>query len=59
MADSEIYECSEGGLLLERVSGVNIQGCTFRDLGGDRIMLLDCEDVTMDGAALEGNAQIP
>lgn len=59
VADSEIYECSEGGLMLERVSGVNIYGCTFRDLGGDRIMLLDCEDVTMDGAALDGNAQIP
>ena len=59
MKNSEIYECSEGGLMLISVSGVSIQDCQFRDLGGDRIMLTDCKEVVLDGEPLDGNAQIP
>lgn len=58
LAESEIYECSQGGLMLDRVTGVSIEECTFRDLGGDRLMLTNCEEVTLDGEPLDGNAQI-
>ena len=58
LTESEIYECSQGGLMLDSVAGVSIQDCQFRDLGGDRLMLTNCEEVTLDGEPLDGNAQI-
>lgn len=58
LVESEIYECSQGGLMLDSVTGVSIQGCIFRDLGGDRLMMTNCEEVTLDGEPLDGNAQI-
>ena len=44
--------------MLDSVAGVSIQDCQFRDLGGDRLMLTNCEEVTLDGEPLDGNAQI-
>ena len=55
---SEIYECSYGGIQMYQVSGVKIENCSFRDLGGDAINLQECRDVTVDGEAVSGNARL-
>ena len=51
----DIYECSYGGIRMYDVKGINIEGCTFRDLGGDSISLQDCREAILNGEAVDGN----
>lgn len=53
--NSDIYECSYGGIQMSEVAGVVIEGCTFRDLGGDSLSFYDCKDVMIDGKYVAGN----
>ena len=50
----EIYECSYGGVSMRDTTGITIETCTFRDLGGNNLMLYGCSDVTVDGEYLNG-----
>ena len=36
------------------VTGVTIEKCTFRDLGGNNLMFDGCSDVVADGEPLNG-----
>lgn len=47
--DCLIYECSWGGISLEYVSGASIENCTFRDLGGESLMVYESDGVLVDG----------
>lgn len=47
--DSDIYECSDGGVSLVDIQGVAIENTTFRDLGGDALNVRRCQNATMDG----------
>ena len=46
--NSDIYECSDGGVSLVDVNGVNIENTTFRDLGGPALHVRKCQDAIMD-----------
>ncbi|MGN1002042.1 MAG: right-handed parallel beta-helix repeat-containing protein [Oscillospiraceae bacterium] len=54
--DCDIYECSAGGISLYQVNGVVVEGCAFRDLSGDSLMLDSCTDVMIDGETVNGSA---
>ena len=51
---NEIYECSYGGVQMTNVTGIVLEENTFRDLGGNNIMLYSCSDVIADGQPLNG-----
>ncbi len=53
--NSEIYECSYGGIQMIRTSDVSIEKTTFRDLGGEELMFHDCQHVTLDGVPYPNN----
>ena len=50
----DIYECSNGGVSMSDTTGITIEKCTFRDLGGNNLMLYGCSDVTVDGEPING-----
>ena len=54
LRSSEIYECSNGGVSMTDTTGITIEKCTFRDLGGNNLMLSGCSDVTVDGEPING-----
>ena len=54
----EIYECSYGGISIGNSSGIKIENCSFRDLGGDALYFYECKDVTVDGEQVSGNARL-
>lgn len=47
--NSEIYECSNGGIRMWETDNINIDKTTFRDLGGEELMFLNCRNITVDG----------
>lgn len=57
IAANDIYECSQGGILMERVSAANIENNSFRDLGDKELdfyygyiySLSNCEGILWDG----------
>lgn len=51
----DIYECSQGGIALTNVDGVTIESCTFRNLGGDSLMLSGCRDIIVNGEEVPMN----
>ena len=51
--DSEIYECSYGGIRMDDSENIAINGCTFRDLGGPVFLFPGCQNVTIDGGAFD------
>lgn len=51
----DIYECSQGGIRMFNTSGISVEGTTFRDLGGDSLTFVECQEVTVDGKAVDGN----
>lgn len=55
IVNCEIYECSYGGVLLLNSENVAISGTAFRDLDGAAYQLSNCENVTANGDALDGN----
>ncbi len=54
LRSSDIYECSNGGVSMTDTTGITIEKCTFRDLGGNNLMLSGCSDVTVDGEPING-----
>lgn len=54
LRSSDIYECSYGGISMMDTTGITIEKCTFRDLGGNNLMLSGCSDVTVDGEPING-----
>lgn len=54
----EIYECSYGGISIGNSSGIKIENCSFRDLGGDALHFYECRDITVDGEAVSGNSRL-
>ena len=54
LRSSDIYECSNGGISMMDTTGITIEKCTFRDLGGNNLMLSGCSDVTVDGEPING-----
>ena len=54
LRSSDIYECSYGGVSMSDTTGITINDCTFRDLGGNNLMLSGCSDVTVDGEPING-----
>lgn len=50
MKNTEIYECSQGGIQIWNVDGIIIENVTFRDIGGrNTIYLNNCKNATIDG----------
>ena len=56
LRSSDIYECSYGGVSMSDTTGITINDCTFRDLGGNNLMLYGCSDVTVDGEYINGQS---
>lgn len=46
---NDIYECTDGGVKFSNCDDVNVDGNTFRDLGGADILVYGCGSVTRDG----------
>lgn len=55
VTNSEIYECSYGGIRMISVDGINIADCTFRDLGGSSIAFNDCKNAVLNGKEVSGS----
>lgn len=53
--NSEIYECSNGGIRMGECENITVNHCTFRDLGGPVFHFNGCRNVTIDGEAYERN----
>ena len=56
--NSDIYECSHGGIQMRDTDHITISGNTFRDLGGDALYFYECRDVLVDGEPVSGNARL-
>lgn len=46
---NDIYECSVGGVEFTNCDAVNVDGNTFRDLGGPIFRIYDCGTITCNG----------
>ncbi|MGN0977052.1 MAG: right-handed parallel beta-helix repeat-containing protein [Faecousia sp.] len=49
IVNNEIYECSVGGVEFTNCDAVNVDGNTFRDLGGPIFRIYDCGTITCNG----------
>jgi len=49
IVNNEIYECSVGGVEFTNCDLVNVDGNTFRDLGGPIFRIYDCGSITCNG----------
>lgn len=49
IVNNEIYECSVGGVEFTNCDAVNVDGNTFRDLGGPIFRIYDCGIITCNG----------
>lgn len=49
IVNNDIYECTVGGVELTNCGNVNVDGNTFRDLGGPIFRIYNCENVTCNG----------
>ena len=49
IVNNEIYECSVGGVEFTNCDDVNVDGNTFRDLGGPIFRIYDCGTITCNG----------
>ena len=54
--NSDIYECSQGGIQMRNTDTVTVSGNTFRDLGGDETTFISCTNVSLDGQVLNPKA---
>lgn len=55
VTNCDIYECSQGGIQMRNTNDVVIADCTFRDLGGDSLVFIECKNVSVDGKDFESN----
>ena len=54
--NTEIYECSQGGINMRDVDGITIENVTFRDIGGrNTIYMSQCKNATIDGNKVIGS----
>ena len=53
--NSEIYECSQGAVLLNGVNGVEFVGCDVHDVPSPALSFFACPGVRWDGEALPGS----
>lgn len=58
VSNCDIYECSQGGIYMYGTQDIVIEKCTFRDLGGDSMTFMECENVKVDEKAVDGNTSI-
>lgn len=49
IVNNEIYECSVGGVEFTNCDAVNVDGNTFRDLGGPIFRIYSCGTITCNG----------
>lgn len=52
IVNNDIYDCTVGGVELNFCDDVNVDGNTFRDLGGKTFRVYQCKNVTCDGAPI-------
>lgn len=51
--NTDIYECSYGGIQMTNCQGVTVGGCSFRDLGGPVFQFYDVADAVIEGDSVE------
>ena len=49
IVNNDIYDCSVGGVEFTNCDAVNVDGNTFRDLGGPIFRIYDCGTITCNG----------
>lgn len=49
IVNNDIYECSVGGVEFTNCDAINVDGNTFRDLGGPVFRIYDCGTITCNG----------
>lgn len=49
IVNNDIYDCSVGGVEFSNCDAVNVDGNTFRDLGGPIFRIYDCGTITCNG----------
>ena len=54
--NSDIYECSQGGIQMRATDNITVSGNTFRDLGGDDTTFISCTNINLDGQLLNPSA---
>ena len=54
IVNNDIYDCTVGGVELNFCDDVNVDGNTFRDLGGSAFRVYQCKNVTCEGAPVHG-----
>lgn len=52
IVNNEIYECSIGGVEFTNCANVNVDGNSFRDLGGPVFRVYDCVSITCNGESV-------
>jgi len=52
ITDSEIYECSQGGVEMSSTNNITIKDCVFRDLGGLAFKFYDCHNLINENNVL-------
>ena len=51
--NSDIYECSHGGIQMRSTDNITVSGNTFRDLGGEETSFISCTNINLDGQILD------
>lgn len=52
--NTEIYECSMGGVYSDRSKGINFKDCNIHDIQSPALALRECENITWNGQSLNG-----
>ena len=52
--NTEIYECSMGGVYSDRAKGINFKDCNIHDIQSPALALRECENATWNGQKLNG-----
>ncbi|MBQ6464699.1 MAG: right-handed parallel beta-helix repeat-containing protein [Oscillospiraceae bacterium] len=52
LIDTEIYECSDGGVQMYYTNGIEFTGCSIRDVPSPALCLVVCGDVSWNGEPL-------
>ena len=55
--NSDIYECSQGGIQMRDTNYITLKNNTFRDLGGEDTTFIGCTNITMDGQLLNPQSE--
>ena len=55
--NSDIYECSQGGIKMRDTDQITVSSNTFRDLGGDETTFISCTNIDLDGQLLNPQSE--